>query len=122
MTDAIALIVALAACVGVYLQWRSTRASERDIDLRIDLLNDLVARIEKERVDRETAVQHRIIEGVALRLEQSDGLIEAMGAGNDAIALRQLLLWTQVAALYITHQSRSATPEPDAQELYTLLI
>jgi hypothetical protein len=53
------MITAISACVGIYFQRRGVLLTEKTLNRRVDEIEDLVTRIEKERDTRETQISER---------------------------------------------------------------
>lgn len=111
--DTIALSAALGTWIAIYIQWRSVRASERDVQTRIDTLQDVLRQIQKERTTRSQQIEER--KTADLELDRQDALrqIHAANIENELLMLEQLFMYQQFGLAYLARAEQFDTIDPD---------
>ena len=107
------MITAITACAGVYLQRRAVLLSEKGLNRRVDDIEELVARIEKERAERETQINERRKAHESLDVHATLSEIGTRALGNDVFILEGLLVFQQLALIYIYYSRELDDRDPD---------
>jgi hypothetical protein len=112
--DVIAITVAIAAWIGLAIQRRAVRVSERDVELRVDRIGAVVDQLDTERKAREAALAEKAMADLYLQRRIALGEIHTAGDSNDLFITQQLLLYQQFALLYLAHREQVDAVAPDA--------
>lgn len=95
--DFISITASLAAWVAILLQWKSTKATERDVDDRLVALRDVLDRLKEERATRERQLEERILAELRLQHQDFSGQMSATWNYNDMMILHQIMVYVQFA-------------------------
>lgn len=113
VTDIIAAFAVIGSWIALYFQRRSTKIAERDFNIRLHDVQDIVRRLKDERDTREKQIKERIITELGLKDQHSLGQIALAGAENDFILFKQVILFQTFGLLYFSHKESVLEKSPE---------